>query len=101
MDGGYTVKFPWRQDHAPLPTHYAISERWTRSLANARIMEMYGKIIAEQEKWEKALATSYHKEARSIMKQANWELGPPKVSKFKPCYQARSVTTVIKAMWPN
>jgi len=34
LDGGYTVKFPWRQDHAPLPTNYAISERRTRSLAH-------------------------------------------------------------------
>ena len=55
LDGGYRVNFLWRKDHAPLPTNYAISERWTRSLAHRfnqtpELLEMCGKIIAEQEK---------------------------------------------------
>ena len=54
-DGGYTVKFPWRPDHAPLPTNFAIAERRTRSLARKlkqtpELLEMYGNIIAEQER---------------------------------------------------
>jgi len=31
-DGGYTAKFPWKIDHAPLPTNYAVCARRTRSL---------------------------------------------------------------------
>ena len=54
-DGGYTVKFPWRPDHGPLPTNFAIAERRTRSLARKlkqtpELLEMYGNIIAEQER---------------------------------------------------
>jgi len=54
-DGGYTVKFPWKQDHPPLPTNFAIAERRTRSLARKlkqapELLEMYGNIIAEQER---------------------------------------------------
>ena len=54
-DGGYTVKFRWKQDHAPFPTNYANSERRTRSLAHRlkqtpELLEMYGSIKAEQDK---------------------------------------------------
>ena len=28
-DGGYTAKFPWKYNHDPLPTNYAICERRT------------------------------------------------------------------------
>ena len=33
-DGSYTAKFPWKPDHPPLPTNYALCERRTRSLVN-------------------------------------------------------------------
>ena len=56
-DGGYTVKFPWRQDHALLPTNFGIAERRTRSLARKlkqtpELLKIYGNIIhvAEQER---------------------------------------------------
>ena len=54
-DGGYTAKFPWKYDHAPLPTNYAICERRTRSLARRlkqvpELLEKYNNIIAEQER---------------------------------------------------
>ena len=54
-DEGYTVEFPWGPDHTPLPTNFDIAERRTRSLARKlkqapELLEMYGNIIAEQEK---------------------------------------------------
>ena len=54
-DGGYTAKFPWKYDHAPLPTNYAVCERRTRSLARRlkqvpELLEKYNNIIAEQER---------------------------------------------------
>ena len=32
-DGAYSLKFPWRNAHPPLPTNYAICARRTRSMA--------------------------------------------------------------------
>ena len=54
-DGGYTAKFPWKYDHDPLPTNYAICERRTRSLTRRLkqvpgLLEKYDSIIAEQER---------------------------------------------------
>lgn len=51
-DGGYTAKFPWKYDHAPLPTNYAVSERRTQALARCLKqtpgpLEKYNNIIAE------------------------------------------------------
>ena len=54
-DGGYTAKFPWKYNHDPLPTNYAICERRTRSLTRRLkqvpgLLEKYDSIIAEQER---------------------------------------------------
>ena len=54
-DGGYTAKFPWKYDHDPLPTNYAICERRTQSLTRRLkqvpgLLEKYDSIIAEQER---------------------------------------------------
>ena len=53
-DGGYTVKFPWKNDHVLFPSNYAVCERRTRSLARhvsqvPQLLETYGSIIAEYE----------------------------------------------------
>ena len=53
-DGGYTVKFPWKNDHVILPSNYAVCEWRTRSLACRlsqvpQLLETYGSIIAEYE----------------------------------------------------
>lgn len=54
-DGSYMVKFPWKDEHAPLPSNYHVCERRTRSLARKLIhtpnlMKSYNEIIKEQEK---------------------------------------------------
>ena len=54
-DGSYMVKFPWKDDHAPLPSNFQVCERRTRSLARRLIqtptlLKSYNKIIKEQER---------------------------------------------------
>ena len=54
-DGSYVVKFPWKEDHAPLPSNYEVCKRRTRSLvrrlvSTPELMNTYDKIIKEQEK---------------------------------------------------
>ena len=49
------VKFPWKEDHAPLPSNYEVCKRRTRSLARRlantpKLMVTYDKIIKDQEK---------------------------------------------------
>jgi len=53
-DGAYCVKFPWKQEHPPLPSNYAVCKNKTRSLARKlshtpELLHLYGKIIKEQE----------------------------------------------------
>ena len=54
-DGSYMVKFPWKDDHAPLPSNFHVCERRARSLAHKLIhtpdlMKKYNAIIKEQKK---------------------------------------------------
>ena len=53
-DGSYSLRFPWKDIHPPLPSHYTICARRTRSMAyqlakTPHLLEMYGAIIKEQE----------------------------------------------------
>ena len=53
-DGAYCVKFPWKQDHPPLPSNYTICKNITHSLIrrlsqDPDLLHIYGKIITEQE----------------------------------------------------
>ena len=62
-DGAYSVKFPWKPDHPPLPSNYSICKNITRSLAHRlrdspELLYLYSKIISDQE--EKALLRKYH-----------------------------------------
>ena len=55
MDGSYTLKFPWKKDHPPLPSNYAICARRTRSMAyrlakTPNLLRMYNTIIEDQER---------------------------------------------------
>ena len=54
-DGSYMVKFPWKDDHAPLPSNLQVCERRTRSLAHRLIqtpnlIKSYNEIIKEHER---------------------------------------------------
>jgi len=54
-DGTYSLRFPWKDSHPPLPSNYAVCSRRTRSLAlrlakTPGMLKMYGGIIAEQER---------------------------------------------------
>ena len=50
-DGSYSLRFPWKQNHPPLPSNYNVCERRIRSLAKqlADILQAYSDIISEQE----------------------------------------------------
>ena len=53
-DGGYCVKFPWKQDHPPLSSNYTVCMKKTRSLAHKlsqepELLQLYDSIIQEQE----------------------------------------------------
>ena len=53
--GSYVVKFPWRDNHAPLPSNFKICERRTRALVRRLnnmpdLMRAYNDIIKEQER---------------------------------------------------
>ena len=53
--GSYVVKFPWRDNHAPLPSNFKICERRTRALARRLnnmldLLRVYNDIIKEQER---------------------------------------------------
>ena len=53
QDGSYSLKFPWKENHPPLPTNYNICNRRTRSLARRlaqtpETLKIYGDIIEEQ-----------------------------------------------------
>ena len=50
-DGKYIADLPWKYDHPPLPSNYAISERRTRSMVkrlSPDIRQAYNNIIMEQ-----------------------------------------------------
>lgn len=54
-DGSYTLKFPWKRDHPPLPSNYTICARRTRSMAyrlakTPNLLRMYNTIIEYQER---------------------------------------------------
>ena len=53
-DGTYCARFPWRTDHRPLPSNYAVCAKRTRLLArrlgqDPKLLKTYSDIIAEQE----------------------------------------------------
>ena len=52
-DGIYTAKFPWKPNHPPLSTNFALCERRTRSLLNKlahtpELLVTYNNILSEQ-----------------------------------------------------
>ena len=54
-NGSYVVKFPWKDNHAPLPSNYKVCERRTRTLVRRlsntpNLLQAYNNIIQEQEK---------------------------------------------------
>ena len=54
-DGTYSLRFPWKDSHPPLPSNYTVCSRRTRSLAvrlakTPGLLKIYGGIIEEQEK---------------------------------------------------
>ena len=55
LDGALSLKFPWKDDHPPLPSNFSICEKRTRCLAQRlaktpELLQMYGKILSDQEK---------------------------------------------------
>ena len=53
QDGSYSLKFPWKDNHLPLPTNYNVCHRRTRLLARRlaqtlETLKIYGNIISEQ-----------------------------------------------------
>jgi len=53
-DGALSLKFPWKENHASLPSNFSICANQTRSLAQhlaktPELLHMYGKILADQE----------------------------------------------------
>jgi len=53
-DGTYCAKFPWKQDHPPVPSNFTICKNTTLSLAHRLsqdpdLLHIYGKIITEKE----------------------------------------------------
>ncbi|XP_065895716.1 uncharacterized protein [Dysidea avara] len=54
-DGSYSLKFPWKSNHPPLPSNYTICVRRTRSMAHRlaktpNLLRMYSTIIEDQER---------------------------------------------------
>jgi len=54
-NGSYVVKFPWKNNHAPLPSNFKICECRTRALARhlsntPDLLRVYNDIIKEQER---------------------------------------------------
>ena len=52
--GSYNLRFPWKEDHPPLPPNFSVCEKRLRSLARQLahtpdILQAYGDIISEQE----------------------------------------------------
>jgi hypothetical protein len=50
-DNRYIAKLPWKQDHAPLPTNFHVTEKRTRSMVrrlSPDIRDTYDRIIKEQ-----------------------------------------------------
>ncbi|CAD6199126.1 unnamed protein product [Caenorhabditis auriculariae] len=43
-EDGYYVKFPWKSDETPLPTHYAIAEKRLQSVINQQPLEVLKQI---------------------------------------------------------
>lgn len=53
-DGAYNAKFPWKDEHPPLPTNFSVCEKRTRATARRLsqtpdLLKCYGEIIKEQE----------------------------------------------------
>ena len=53
-DGSYNLRFPWKEDHPPLPSNFNVCEKRLRSLVRRLahtpdILQAYGDIISEQE----------------------------------------------------
>ena len=56
-DGSYCLKFPWKDNHPPLPYNYNICARRTRSMAHRlaktpTLLRIYSTIIEDQERRE-------------------------------------------------
>ena len=54
-DGAYSLRFPWKENHPPLPSNFSVCSRRTRSMAHrlaksSELLTQYGTIIAEQER---------------------------------------------------
>ena len=54
-NGSYVVRFPWKEDHAPLPSNYEVCKQRIRSLvrrlaSTPDLMRTYDQIIKEQER---------------------------------------------------
>ena len=54
-DGSYSFKFPWKTNHPPLLSNYAVCARNTGSMAyrlakTPNLLKMYGTIIEDQER---------------------------------------------------
>ena len=52
-DGAYSLKFPWKDSHPPLPSNYTVCYRRTRSMVyrlakTPKLLRMYDAIIKEQ-----------------------------------------------------
>ena len=53
-NGALSLKFPWKEEHPPLPSNFSVCAKYTRSLAqrlarSPELLRMYGQIIADEE----------------------------------------------------
>ena len=54
-DGTYSLRFPWKENHPPLPSNFSVCSRRTRSMAHRlakmpELLRQYGAIIVDQER---------------------------------------------------
>ena len=70
-DGAYSLKFPWKNAHPPLPTNYAVCARRTRSMVQRlsktpHLLQLYNTIISDQETRGFIERVSHHCEQGSV-----------------------------------
>ena len=80
-DGSYTARFPWKPNHAPLPTNFTVCERRTRTLARKLAMSpdlliTYNNILNDQiergfiEKIHSTVANCHYIPHHAVKKQS-------------------------------
>ena len=94
-DGAYSLCFPWREDHPPLPSNYTICSKQTRPLTHQlaktpELLKTYGEINKEQGLHWKQQSGTQHTLHPSSPSQKDSATTPIRIVYDCSCKQSRN-----------